>query len=538
MGSPVGASPGGHLLPNQPGSPGEMGIMDTTRPPLKLLGVAERCEKVRMASLHPPEEVHVARTLTATLLQALELAVPQSRAMLKGRVPRTVRRLINGLMAESTDLKAATDEMGTELTREVLDSCLRALKAPGWAHRAARIIGGPHRIVPSEEGVHPGGITTTGAFMGLGPSWVALSLVNAYCLEAAGIPPRSAVVCGDDAFALATRRELLRYHKLMTSLGLRINKEKSYVSRVARRGVNKSFGVFCERTAQFKELRSSTSQAKRLVEARFVDEVRLAEAMGLTVADRPTGVDNSGWMVVENLTMPLPKGRHRHRLVTRLALYTARQLAFGKTGGPLSLGGGGVGQVTADSVRQLLTIGATRPPRIKSTKWSRSVASTVAAAADECKDHMVVRNRRARDEPLPAGCRLRSDILREVAVEAEVRALYAAGGKPKPKMVGRGVVKSYRKKLKSNFHKHKAVSIIDLTRTEWATKQYSAPTLEKVRHYLRRSNYRRAARTLASDDFFVNLPSSDFLTKILDRAHCQVDKSTLEGGTLTPGMWT
>jgi hypothetical protein len=48
--------------------------------------------------------------------------------------------------------------------------------------------------------------------MGLGPSWVALCLVNILSLDFAGIKAKSAVVCGDDAAAVATAHKLNKYH--------------------------------------------------------------------------------------------------------------------------------------------------------------------------------------------------------------------------------------------------------------------------------------------------------------------------------------
>lgn len=73
--------------------------------------------------------------------------------------------------------------------------------------------------------------------MGLGPSWIILSLLNTAAGLYASNDTGSFRVCGDDLIALWTRSEVDRYESFLTSLGMKINVGKSFYGEQ---------GVFCE----------------------------------------------------------------------------------------------------------------------------------------------------------------------------------------------------------------------------------------------------------------------------------------------------
>jgi len=83
--------------------------------------------------------------------------------------------------------------------------------------------------------------TTRGIHMGLGPTWVILSLINSYSAWKAGAGRTSYSVCGDDLIGFWARPIADRYEATLEELGLVVNKTKSFFGRR---------GVFCERIVE------------------------------------------------------------------------------------------------------------------------------------------------------------------------------------------------------------------------------------------------------------------------------------------------
>jgi hypothetical protein len=77
--------------------------------------------------------------------------------------------------------------------------------------------------------------------MGLGPTWIILSLVNSYAAWSAGAKRETYAVCGDDLVGYWSRPIATRYETCLEELGLVVNKTKSFFGKR---------GVFCERIVE------------------------------------------------------------------------------------------------------------------------------------------------------------------------------------------------------------------------------------------------------------------------------------------------
>jgi hypothetical protein len=80
--------------------------------------------------------------------------------------------------------------------------------------------------------------TKCGIHMGLGPTWVILSLINVACAVLACGNTSTFLVCGDDLIAWWYPEYIETYNSLIEGLGMKINHSKSFRSPFA--------GVFCE----------------------------------------------------------------------------------------------------------------------------------------------------------------------------------------------------------------------------------------------------------------------------------------------------
>jgi hypothetical protein len=67
--------------------------------------------------------------------------------------------------------------------------------------------------------------------MGLGPSWIALSLLNDFAACASGVLPEEFAVNGDDLIALWTPARCLKYEKMLRRIRLVPNLKKSFRGR-------------------------------------------------------------------------------------------------------------------------------------------------------------------------------------------------------------------------------------------------------------------------------------------------------------------
>jgi len=130
----------------------------------------------------------------------------------------------------SADLSAATDYIGHELAQTVGRVLNRRLASDQRECAAVMKILGSH----DDEGV----LTSSGIHMGLGPTWVVLSLLNSFAAWNAGARKESYAVCGDDLVGLWKPSIKRKYEATLERLGLVVNKSKSFYG---------DRGVFCER---------------------------------------------------------------------------------------------------------------------------------------------------------------------------------------------------------------------------------------------------------------------------------------------------
>jgi len=208
--------------------------------------------------------------------------------MLKGRTITLSRSKGKGnprkALLYSADLSAATDYIPHELGRR-LGKWLNSKVFTDSENRsrwddAVELLLGPHSVVNGQGSF--GGIfepavrraepkfsntldsyrdalessklleTSRGLHMGLGPSWVILSLINlAAAWIAAPEHRNSAAVCGDDLIALWTPEEVQKYESTLTALGLVVNRSKSFYG---------PRGVFCEQIVERKNTWSAESR--------------------------------------------------------------------------------------------------------------------------------------------------------------------------------------------------------------------------------------------------------------------------------------
>jgi hypothetical protein len=184
--------------------------------------------KTRTITIHPAEEVQVARELTACWLSVLRQTVV-TRDSLNGHTV-AIRPQTADSLAFSADLSKATDYMPHALARYVGLCLCNKLNRPQDIPVVNKLF--------SPKRLPDGTLTNNGVHMGLGPSWVILSLLNSFAAWHAGARRNTYAVCGDDLIGFWPKRICERYSKLLEELGLKVNRSKSFYGR---------YGVFCER---------------------------------------------------------------------------------------------------------------------------------------------------------------------------------------------------------------------------------------------------------------------------------------------------
>ena len=223
--------------------------------PLRPMPLVEKGGKVRVVTLHPADEIHCARRLTNLWLSRLEkFAV--TRQMLKNIPVELEPESRRGQKAQiySADLSSATDYFDHELATHVGITLCEALGQDDLDVETVKRLFGPHFVRPLlPEGKEGDGMwpklsgdnleipTTRGIHMGLGPTWVILSLVNSYAAWYAGAGRKTYSVCGDDLVGYWSRSVANKYEACLEDLGLVVNKSKSFFGRR---------GVFCERIVE------------------------------------------------------------------------------------------------------------------------------------------------------------------------------------------------------------------------------------------------------------------------------------------------
>jgi hypothetical protein len=569
------------------------------RPNLDFLAIAETAGKVRVASIHSADETLVARSLTAMCLPILA-ELPQCKDMLTGKVPilarcqhkdendedaetkpepkskparKRRRNRSYRLQVESTDLSAATDHIPFEVARQILDAALEGAGVHNSWKVAAQIVCGPHtaRWRPKADEDADGylvGDSTCGAFMGLGPSWVVLSLLNAYAAIKAGIPSAACVICGDDAAILATKKERSLYHKHLAMSALVVNFTKSHVSDIPKwqdlpdsktAKPIKTFGIFCERKADCTAENYSTknpyhrrrfndnanySRPTHLIRVEFRDAIRLAEAAGLAAGENMTGYESA-----EALRRAPQEGRPCHRVIKRLRSYTAKRLAMGG-GGSLADGGLGRGRADATSFKVLLTYGKTsfkrkvptRLQKLNSLKMRdmalritnlpghlgpRDVARKLGVRRYNPKDERPFDVRIAAAAPasqlrpvddlsLPAGFIRRSDALADYATTLNQLAIVLGDRPWKAKTLSSQSIRSHQMARRTKVQKESYWTLLKARRDDGTI---SKMKYAQIAQHLAAANVGRACRVYANDDpiIFLDQPLSECLEHDFER---------------------
>jgi len=223
--------------------------------------------------------------------------------------------------------------MSVELVTFVLNEITSHYDKPHWWDEA-------QRSVITQLRLESGKTIECGALMGVGPGWIVLNVLNAYCAWEASRDMSTFRVCGDDLIALWTPGECDRYEATLARLGLQSNKSKSFRS--------KEGGVFCERhmTLENGYLRGS-----------FL--IRLAEAAGAKALDGKRGAD-----VYERL-FEISKRRGLPRPLRHLASRSARiAVPRAKARGTLSQGGAGMSKPDLVSVASYAMYGPTNTTKV------------------------------------------------------------------------------------------------------------------------------------------------------------------------------
>jgi hypothetical protein len=240
----------------------------STRP----LGLPERGQKIRIASISPAAAVAAGQRINKFLLKLLK-RTPVHSYMLTGAVgiPRGVRQGCHRWIHEkdfeitSTDLSAASDWIPHRVADAVWQGVCGGAGTvipPSFVQYGKACLG-PQRLENLPDCIHEyeGSTTSTGILMGLPLTWPILSWINEFCgakatqtfnaREAAegrkmtSTAWRSAgthrpfAVGGDDFIGAWTTRHRQLYEKNITDLGLKVNRHKTFTSPVG--------GIFLEK---------------------------------------------------------------------------------------------------------------------------------------------------------------------------------------------------------------------------------------------------------------------------------------------------
>jgi len=202
---------------------------DIRQPWAKPVAIEELGQKVRIATMHPGTLAYFSRAMAARLLPVLKRM-------------RVTRRILHGdtihlrgfcrAKIYSADLSAASDFIRHDIGQKVLEGIADGLNIQGPTREALLRCIGP-MVVPVNNKPE---WTRMGAHMGLGTTWTVLSVLNYFAASKAG-DDRSFAICGDDLVAAWTPEQVLVYENMIESLGLKLNKTKSYYGES---------GVFCE----------------------------------------------------------------------------------------------------------------------------------------------------------------------------------------------------------------------------------------------------------------------------------------------------
>jgi hypothetical protein len=304
----------------------------------EILPIVDQQGKIRIATCHSASVTWCARAMSQFLFPHLKHLKFSRNALLNEKIV-----LVNHDSREkfifSADFSKSTDPISIELARLVFDAVISHLPKPEWWDDAVYAVINPHLIINAmmiDETLDELPSTTCGALMGLGPGWLVLCLLNAYCAESAGAKHDSYRVCGDDLVGLWTQTTIARYQQNVEELGLKLNERKSFRSR--------DYGVFCERLVIRRSAHTATAE----------HEMRLGQA-SLCKAETANG-RCTGLGAVDTLM-----SSNGHPLIRQLARTVCRRTAPSATApGKLEEGGGGLRQADAVTVVAYAQYGPTQ----------------------------------------------------------------------------------------------------------------------------------------------------------------------------------
>eukprot|EP01084_Bolivina_argentea_P062860 114902_1 len=196
--------------------------------------VSERADKVRTMTINHVARTIRCRTIHTILLDVLSKLEGCKEILLNESLDGQIRSKGDNVLY-STDMSKATDHIYQQWGYLILTTVFKQLKVHGMnAHQIARLICGPIQVRNDElkESI----TTNRGIMMGTSGSWFVLSVCNYIAYKWAEF--QYAKLCGDDLIALCTRKQISSYEFALSEMGIKTNKEKSFVG---------CRGVFCER---------------------------------------------------------------------------------------------------------------------------------------------------------------------------------------------------------------------------------------------------------------------------------------------------
>nr|WAK73586.1 RNA-dependent RNA polymerase [Phytophthora palustris narna-like virus 3-1] len=396
-----------HVLPLPKVTEGFADIMapvdGSVRPPLEPIPLPEMGDKIRLASTHSAPEVWLSRKVNHDWLKFLKRSVHNTKWTLRGKpvmLSRKARSQERGhTLLYSADLSAATDYIPHKVAQAVaLVLCQKARYSADRTRDIMALLGehtilDPRNDVTSketflkivqrlqacddaafdeaflerlEEGAYQR--TTNGIHMGLGPSWVILSLLN-HAAAALACPgnDKSYSVCGDDLIALWTSQEIARYEANLTELGLVVNTAKCF------RGPR---GVFCE---QLVEMESPYFARSRTVEG----------PAELGVSKVIAGRSRDKYAATEALTrletVPCKAAK-------RLAHLRHKRVRPTNRPGSVAVGGCGVGIPNLGQLTNYLKSGAIRlKTHTDEPGWGQALTESIVSQHMRVKGHEYVK---------------------------------------------------------------------------------------------------------------------------------------------------
>lgn len=290
---------------------------------VKAIPLPERGGKVRVASLHNATSVHTARILVSQWLPVLKRMKVSKAKLTNKEVSLSTTR--EGTSLFSADMSAATDWITHDAAQTFWRGMCRISNSSKRVEDLGLTLLGPQKLNGEE--------TRRGVHMGLGLSWCILSLMNDWAAWAAGAQSSDHAVCGDDLIGLWTPETRDLYQENLGELGIKMNKEKSFVGR---------YGVFCEDIIVLSE---------DGMHARSHSEISISQASGCRSSQRADF--NNDLSILEYLN------RVSNAKLTRFAKQTCNRLRVWKTPpGPLHVGGSGTGTPSKDLLAGFVLEGA------------------------------------------------------------------------------------------------------------------------------------------------------------------------------------